>query len=186
MRKLLLSTLLAVLVLVAVPHFGGEAQALVFSDTIDFVGNFAPTYGYTFFRVFDNAGFSWTHNINDNLGGNSIGGVTLLNAVLQVTFANTNDGGERWGLSGLGPLVTAFGNAPNVLLFNLNPAQLADLTADGLFSIKPFETTGGRDVFRLIDATLSGNFLPPHSPEPATLFLLTSGLGLGFLRRKKV
>ncbi|GEM_PF-4812171 len=185
MKKHLVAIFLAIVVVIAVPFFASDAQALIFSDTLNFVGDIAPTYGYSYFRVFDNAGFSWLHDINDNLSGHSIADVILQSAVLNVTFANTNDDPqEHWQLTGLGPLVTALGNAPNIQLFNIN---LADL-GDGLFTVIPFETTNSLDRFRLISSTLSGTFdlrSNPAIPEPTTLLLMVSVLGAGFLRRTK-
>ncbi len=170
-------------------------NAAVFTDTLNYGSGITITE--TLFNF--NAGPSWTHDINDNLGGYNFSNVTLLDATLTVTFSGTAGNRtfniipnpELWSIDGLGSLNAVNNIATATQGFSFTAPTLADLQADGLFTATPREWSLDvqdlidRDRFKLISSTLSGHYIP-HSPEPTSFLLLGMGLALGgFLKRKK-
>ena len=154
--------------------------ALMFTDSVNFATNQAPStlvsYGTN-----QSSGFSWQHDIRDNLNGNSIGSISILDAVLSVTYSSTNLS-ESWTLDGFGDLLSTFNNA--VTNFALGKIKLDDLQTDGLLNVPVIESTSGADSFRIFNATLSGNYSVKENrvattvPEPSEFFLVVAGLGM--------
>ena len=199
----LLQSLLPVVVFIAMLP---AAEAVTFTDSVKFTGESftSPSSSYTYATVADNSGFIWMHDILNDLGGNALSDVQLIDAILSLTYAKT-EGNENWSLPGLGAL-EATADPPRTTQFPLDASWLQDLNGDGAIFLSLSESSTGRDTLRLIESKLSGNYqlkqvetpdpepeLPsesPHSPhqetpEPGTLFLLTAGLGLGFSLGKK-
>lgn len=187
--------LFAAAFLLSIASFAPASNAAVFTDTLNYGSG--TTITETLFNF--NAGPSWTHDINDNLGGYDLGSVTLLDATLTVTFSGTAGNRtfglipnpELWSIDELGFLNAVNNNNTAVQSFTFGALSLANLQAGGFFTAVPREWTLDlqdiidNDRFRLISSTLSGNYIP-HSPEPATFVLLGSGLLLGaFVRRQK-
>ena len=171
------------------------AQAAVFTDVFTFVPNLLQ-YGSS-----QSSGFSWLHDITDNIGGNPIGNITLLDASLTVSHDDTG-ASELWTITGLGNLASS--NNPTSTVFNFNAANLADLQADGLFTAFLTESTSGSDSLLLFTSTLSGHYDvnssgdpdpnldpdpsptsdgDPSAPEPVSGILFGAGLGLAALGR---
>ena len=188
-KKLFLALSLAVLA------YTPAGSAAVFTDTLNYGSGITITE--TLFNF--NAGPSWTHDINDNLGGYNFSNVTLLDATLTVTFSGTAGNRtfniipnpELWSIDGLGFLNPVNNNATASQSFAFTAPTLADLQADGLFTATPREWSLDlqdlidKDRFKLISSTLSGHYIP-HAPEPASFVLLGMGLALGgLLKRKK-
>ena len=171
--------------------FAKSAQAVVFTDIIPF--NTTISYGSS-----QTSGTSWIHDINDNLGGNLLANITILDAALTISHDDTG-ASELWTVTGLGTLTSD--NNPNSTVFNFGAIPLADLQADGLFTVALTESTSGADNFILFSSTLSGNYrinvVPdpdpdpdpnpnpaPETPEPVTASLIGLGLGLSALSRR--
>lgn len=164
--------------------FAQSAHAVIFSDLLIF--NTTVSYGSS-----QTTGASWIHDITDNIGGNSIGSITIVDATLTISHDNTGVGApsELWTVDGLGNLVSD--NNPNSSVFNFNLVALADLQADGLFTVALTESTSGADSFDLFTSTLSGNYSinnlnqnSPSVPEPMTSSLVGFGIGVSaFIRR---
>ncbi len=174
--------------------FAPASTAAVFTDTLNYGSG--TTVTETLFNF--NAGPSWTHDINDNLGGYDLGSVTLLDATLTVTFSGTAGNRtfgfipnpELWSIDELGFLNAVNNSSTDTQSFTFGALSLANLQSGGFFTAVPREWTldlqdlVDNDRFRLISSTLSGNYIP-HSPEPATFVLLGSGLLLGALVRRR-
>ncbi len=166
--------------------FTQSAHAVIFTDLLTF--NTTISYGSS-----QTTGASWIHDITDNIGGNSIGSITLIDATLTINHDDTgmNLTAENWTVDGLGTLVSD--NNPNTSVFNFNLAALADLQADGLFTVALTESTSGADNFILLNSTLSGNYRinnanpnpnGPTVPEPMTSSLVGFGIGVSALVRR--
>lgn len=191
---------------------GKSAFALTFSETLNFNQTVTEIYGT------NQANFSWQHDINDNLGDPlsdiTLTDALLTLRFRNTAGANININlgpfgtisifdPEDWYVSGPGGLLGALDETGNTNInqgFNLDPVNLAALQVAGLFQVTPTEETfnvvrdlAQLDSFRLVSSTLSGNYIlnavsVPSSPEPATMFLFGTGLGIAALkkRRKKI
>ena len=171
------------------------AFALVFTDTVLFNSGNGTT-------ITDNNSNNspasitpfnfWLHDITDNIGGNLIGDILISDATLLVTYSGittASTSGELWNLIGLGNLLAASSTS-----LPFGPTPLADLAADGLYTVNLNELSNGSDSFVLNSAVLSGNYTlrngnpdPPDNvtPEPLSGILLAIGLGSASLLRKR-
>jgi hypothetical protein len=160
-----------------------KAQAVMFSDLIDFdVPGLGPDNTGSI-GVFDNAPPLWAHDITDDIAGYSIIEIDITQASLSVSYRGTG-GNESWSISADGIDVGALTASETSIVtstFPLNADAVFLLKQDGLLNIIPLESTSGRDGFRLYEATLSGEYEPlqkqlPIIPEPQSALLLTGGL----------
>ena len=166
-----------------------SAYAVSFSDVIDFTGQVNTSPFYKFANVADNSGFSWAHDIQDDLSG-PLDELESLEAELFLTYAKT-EGNESWSLPGLGNLLKTAA-VPITSHFVLGDSLLANLKTTGKLLLSLSEGTSGRDTLRLVQSKLSGNYelklkkaSSPAVPEPASLWLLSLGLGLYPLFNKR-
>ena len=157
------------------------AHAASFADLVDFTGQTHPTLHYTYNDVADNAKFSWTHSILDDLGSYGLSEIKLLDTELSLTYAKT-EGNENWTLTGFGALLKTV-DQPLTTAFILSTLQLGQLQQTGQITILPAESTTGVDPLRLIESRLSGHFEipkkaePVNAPEPSTILSILLGLG---------
>ena len=186
------------LMLVVAPQ---QAHAVVFTDFVDFPGTFLVVTDGNAPATSTTSWLNWTHDINDNIGGNLISNVTLSNVTLAIRHDQTNGGGaSSWRPNGDGNEIGIL-PATNVLItttFTLNATTLAALQSDGILLMTLLEKTNGTDTFNIYDSTLSGDYLvnnpgpndpPPTSgavPEPASMLLMGVGLaGYGLRLRRR-
>jgi hypothetical protein len=149
------------------------AQALTFADTVLFSSGSDPFVNVAY-TTSQSSGFSWTHQIGDNLAGQDLTGVSFLDAVLTVVYSRTNLD-ELWQVENLGNLASNFNELTSV--FALPPNQVQDLK-QGFLTFKLKELTSGADSMRMHSALLKGNYevnkraAAPSIPEPETFFLM--------------
>src|SRR3989338_6262972 len=123
----------AIAIALGVLASGQKAYAIPFADSIDFGGLF----------VADTANFAWNHDINDNLGGNSISNVSINSASLSVRYARTNGSGssiEHWTLFDLGDLLRT-GTTPITTLFTPGSVIMGLLETSGVLPVTVLEST---------------------------------------------
>ena len=150
-----------------------SASAIPFSDFVDF----APDNNFqTVTDTVSGAPLrSWTHNILDDLSGNSMAEVSITDARLVFRYSKT-EGNEQWFLNqDLGTLPVIGENELGVD-FPLGAAALADLQEDGIITFVVSENTVGSDTFRRYDATLRGEYAYVGTPEPPSSLLIWMGV----------